>query len=461
MNFLKQNLEQRRNLILNGPVSTTILLLSVPSLMMGVIQSVIPVIDGLFLNNIVGTVAASAVTYCAPIVNMTVALAQGLSVAGMAIIGQSNGKGDFEAGRRISTQMIVFSFLIGFLLIPILIVLAFVASGHVSPEISKDVFTYLALSAAVLPFSFLESIYNAIKNASGKPEDTFTRMVIMLILKVIFNVLFIGVFRMGIVGSVIASLASNILITSWMYYELFIKSGNDRLILTGFKFDRQIIKDLLHIGFPSMLSSIMLNLGFLLINNEVEKYGAIVLNGQGIANNITSVCFILPSSFGSSVTTMVSMNIGAGQGKKAKLSCLAGCIISAVTAVILIAIIVPLSSRITILFTRSKEVLEIANNALHIYTYSVVGFGICMVQLGAFIGLGRTRITLVMSILRVWLLRYVFILATEHFLGFYSVFWGNLFSNYMAALITTILILRINWVSSIPQEVKISNAKNS
>lgn len=211
------------------------------------------------------------------------------------------------------------------------------------------------------------------------------------------------------------------------YYDLFLKSGSDKLILAGFKFDRRIIRDLLKIGFPSMLSSIMLNLGFLLINNEVEKYGAVVLNGQGIANNITSVCFILPSSFGSSVTTMVSMNIGAGQGKKAKLSCLAGCIISAVTAIILIAIVVPLSSRITVLFTRSQEVLDIANNALHIYTYSVVGFGICMVQLGAFIGLGRTRVTLVISILRVWLLRYVFILATEHFLGFYSVFWGNLF----------------------------------
>ncbi len=459
MNFLKQNMEQRRNLILNGRVSTTLLLLSLPSLMMGVIQSIIPVIDGLYLNNIVGTTAASAVTYSAPIVNMTAALAQGLSVAGMAIIGQANGKGDYEAGRRISTQMIVFSFLLGFLLIPFLVAAAFFASGHVTPEISKDVFTYLALSATVLPFSFLESIYNAIKNASGKPEDTFTRMVIMLVLKIIFNALFIAVFRWGIVGSVLASLVSNVLITSWMYYELFLKSGSDKLILAGFKFDRRIIRDLLSIGFPSMLSSIMLNLGFLLINNEVEKYGAVVLNGQGIANNITSVCFILPSSFGSSVTTMVSMNIGAGQGKKAKLSCLAGCIISAITAILLIAIVVPLSSRITVLFTRSQEVLDIANNALHIYTYSVVGFGICMVQLGAFIGLGRTRITLVISILRVWLLRYVFILATEHFLGFYSVFWGNLFSNYMAALITTILILRIDWVSSIPQEIKINNAK--
>jgi putative MATE family efflux protein len=448
-NFLKQNSEQRRNLILNGPVSTTILFLSVPTLMLGLVQSVIPVIDGLFLNNFAGTVAASAVTYCTPIVNIISALAQGLSVAGMAVIGQSNGKGNFESSRQISIQLVVFTFLLGFCLAPLLIAFAFPISSHVTAEISHDVFLYLALNATVIPFSFMESIYNAIKNAQGKPEDTFVRMILMLVLKILFSALFIVVFRWGLIGSVMASLASNILITGWMYYELFIKADGDGFTLTGFRFDQRIIKNLIHIGFPSMLSSVMLNLGFFLINNEVEKYGPIVLNGQGIANNITSVCFILPSSFGSSVTTMVSMNIGARQVDKAKKSCLIGCIISAITAALLIAIIVPLSSRLTILFTRDAEVLAIANRALHIYTYSVVGFGICMVQQGAFIGLGRTRITLVISVLRIWLLRYVFILATQHILSFYSVFWGNLFSNYVAALITTIMILKARWVSDL------------
>ena len=72
-----------------------------------------------------------------------------------------------------------------------------------------------------------------------------------------------------------------------------------------------------------------------------------------------------------------------------------------------------------------------------------------MVQQGAFIGLGRTKIPLLIGILRVWLLRYLFILATESFLSYYSVFWGNLFSNYMAALIISILVLRVKWVSAI------------
>lgn len=452
LKFLSQNMEQRRNLILHGNVLSTLLMLSVPTLMMGVVQSMIPIIDGLFLNNLAGTKAASAVTYSTPIVNMTSALAQGLSVAGMAIIGQSNGRGDFKGSRRITLQLIIFASILGVLLSPVLVGLAFPISTHVDGDIAHNVFLYIALNALVIPFSFLESIYNAIKNASGKPEDSFIRMVIMLILKIVFNVVFVALFSMGITGTVMASLASNILITFWMFYELFIKKDGDRLEFKGFHFDFDIIKQLLHIGFPSMLSSLMLNLGFFLINNEVEGYGTIVLNGQGIANNITSVCFILPSSFGSAVTTMVSMNVGAGQGKRAKLSCLVGCITSAITAAILIAVVVPLSSHITVLFTRNSDVLSVANKALHIYTYSVIGFGICMVEQGAFIGLGKTKITLVISLLRVWLLRYLFILATEKYLGYYSVFWGNLFSNCMAAVIITIFILRVKWESDIPLE---------
>ncbi len=91
--------------------------------------------------------------------------------------------------------------------------------------------------------------------------------------------------------------------------------------------------------------------------------------------------------------------------------------------------------------------LDIANKALHIYTYSVVGFGVCMVEQGAFIGLGRTKVPMVIGFLRIWALRYVFILCTDSFLAFYSVFWGNLFSNYTAAVISTLLVLRVKWQS--------------
>jgi putative MATE family efflux protein len=431
LKLLSQNVSARRDLIISGPIPKTILLLSLPTLLMGIVQAMLPVIDGLFINNLAGTAAASAVTFCVPISGMIVGLAQGLGSAGMAMIGQANGRRAYSEGRRIAVQLVVFSTALGVGLAPVLYALAYPISAAVDAEISANVFQYLTLSALLIPFSFLESIYNALKNAEGKPEAAFVRMTLLLVLKVGFNALFLAVFHWGITGAVMSSLAANVLITGWMYQELFVRRGDGR--------------DLVRIGAPSMLSNVILYLGFYLINNEVQKYGADVLNGQGIANNITQVCFIVPSSFGASVTTMVSMNVGAGQGQRARTVTWVGCLMSAITAALLIGIIVPSSSSLTVLFTRDAAVLSVANRALHIYTYSVIGFGVCMTQLGAFIGLGRTRITLVASILRVWLLRYVFILLTESMLGVYAVFWGNLFSNYVAAVITSVMVLRVNW----------------
>ena len=449
LKFLHQSTEERRDLILNGSISRTILFLSLPSLMLGVVQALMPLMDGLFINNISGTLVASAVTFSEPVINMMTALSQGLSVAAMAIIGQLNGKGYFKESKRTTTQIVVAGSILGCLSAPLLIAAGAIISRSVNAQIAHNVFLYLSLYAFVLPFAFMEAIYNGIKNANGQPEAPFARMVIMLILKIAFNVLFIYVLRLGIVGCALSSLLANVIVTLWMFHELFVKKGPDRLEIKGFRFEMTILKRLARIGMPAMLNSFMLNLGFYLINSETQKYGPVVLNGQGIANNISAVCFILPGAFSASVTTMVSMYIGAGHPEKAKRSCVAGCAISAATAVIVIAIIVPLSSRLTVLFTRQADVLEIANRALHIYTYSVVGFGLCMTIQGAFIGLGRTKVPLVLGFLRIWLLRYVFILLTESSLSYYSVFWGNLFSNYAAAILAVILIARVKWVSVI------------
>jgi putative MATE family efflux protein len=441
--------EERRDLILRGPALRTLMLLSVPSVMLGLAQSLLPLVDGLFINNIAGTIVASAVTYSGPVVNMASALGQGLSIAAMAILGQMNGRGDFERSRRTASQIVVFGAALGCVSAPFLVGAAALASSGVNREIARDVFLYLSLNALVLPFSFMESIYNGIMNANGKPEAPFVRMVLMLVAKVAFNFVFIYFIRLGIVGCVLSSLCANALISAWMYWELFRKPGDDRLELRGFRFEGATLRELVRVGFPAMLNSLFLNLGFFLINNETQKYGPVVLAAQGIAGSITNVCFILPGVFSSAATMMVSMSVGSGDPAKARRACWIACAASAATAVAVIAAVVPLAPFLTRLFTRDEELRGIAIGALHIYTYSVVGFGICMTVQGAFVGLGRTKVPLVLGILRIWLLRYVFILATERELSFYSVFWGNLFSNYAAAALALVLIARTKWESAL------------
>ena len=450
VNFFKsQSTEARRDLILHGSITNTLIMLSIPTLMMTLVQSMTPLMDGLFLNNVTNTIIASSVNFAEPIIMMMTALSQGLGVAAMAIVGQYNGLGDFKNAKRISTQIVVTGVLFGIAMGPTLYLVSILVSMNLHSGIKENVYQYLSLYSFVMPMTFLAALYNGIKNANGKPEATFIRSVILLLLKIVFNFVYVYFLHLEVVGSVLASFSTYAIVTAWMYYDLFIKEGDDRLSLKEFKFDSSILKELMIIGVPSMLTTFLSNLGFFLINSEVEKYGATVLNGQGIANNITAVCFNLPAAFGSAVTTMVSMNIGAKYADKAKKSCYTGMLLSAITAIILIAIVVPLTPHMTILFTRNPEDLYVANGALPIFALGVLGFGITMVAQGALIGLGRTRVPLIISILRIWFLRFIFIIVTTKYLSYWSVFWGNLFSNTMAGVIAFIIITRIPWVSVI------------
>lgn len=455
VNFFKsQSTEARRDLILHGSITNTLIMLSIPTLMMTLVQSMIPLMDGLFLNNVTNTIIASSVNFAEPIINMMTALSQGLGVAAMAIVGQYNGLGDFKNAKRISTQIVVTGVLFGIAMGPTLYLVSILVSMNLHTGVKENVYQYLSLYSFVMPMTFLAALYNGIKNANGKPEATFIRSVILLLLKIVFNFVYVYFLHLEVVGSVLASFSTYAIVTAWMYYDLFIKEGDDRLSLKEFKFDSSILKELMIIGVPSMLTTFLSNLGFFLINSEVEKYGATVLNGQGIANNITAVCFNLPAAFGSAVTTMVSMNIGAKYADKAKKSCYTGMLLSAITAIVLIAVVVPLTPHMTILFTRNAEDLYVANGALPIFALGVLGFGITMVAQGALIGLGRTRVPLIISILRIWFLRFIFIIVTTKYLSYWSVFWGNLFSNTMAGIIAFIIITRIPWVSVINMQTQ-------
>lgn len=401
MLFKAQSNEERRQLILNGKVINTLLFLSIPTLLVGIIQALIPLSDSLFLNRLTSVEIASSVTFSQPVLNIMIAFSQGLGVATLVMLGRLYGKGRMLAVKETMLQIFVFSFFIGLLLIPICMFTALLISNNTTSEIRNNVYIYISFYSLIMPFVFLTAIYNSSKNAIGRPEVTFVRIFLLLILKIIFNSIFLYVLKMGIVGAVMASLFSYIVVTIWMFYDLFLKSGDIKLNLRSYTIKLPIIKRLLKIGFPSMLNYAFLYLGFFLINKEMEKFGAVALNAQGIASNINAICFILPSSIGTTVSSMISINMGIGNVKKSKDVLKVGWITGVTISILTIALILPISLPLVLTFTKVPKVIEIADKALHIYTYSVIGFSVFMIAQGVFIALGRTTIPLVMSVLRI------------------------------------------------------------
>ncbi|WP_308534111.1 MATE family efflux transporter [uncultured Peptoniphilus sp.] len=452
MNFLKKSPADRRKMILEGNILSTLFILSLPTIIMALVQSMIPVFDGFFLNNYGGVLVAGAVTFSAPVINILNGLSMGLGSAGMAIIGQFNGLGDVKRVKHMSLQLLFFGLILGIISAPLLYFLAKILTNYVNPEVAPYIFQYLSLYSFVMPMLFMAAIYNGIKNAMGQPEATLIRMIMLMVLKLIFSFIFLKVFSLGAKGAVFSSFCSYTIITLWLYYDLFIKQQDYRLSFKNFRPDWASIREYIRIGLPSMLASMFVYLGFFLINMEVQSYGPKVLAAQGIASNINALTFTVPSSISTTVTTMMAMNVGSNNIPKAKDVYKKSLIMGAILSISMIVIITPLSRSFVEIFQRTikdEEIISIATHALKIYNFSVFGFTLYMVVQGALLALGRTKITLAAGLLRVWGFRYIFILLTKHILGVNAVFWGNLFSNTICAALYIILFYKIPFKSDI------------
>lgn len=453
--FLKGSVAERREAILTGKPTTVLMALSLPTLLMALVQSLIPLSDGLFLNNSGGYIVAGAVGVSVTVINMLNALSQGMGTAAMAIIGQLNGRGDFERVRHMMAQILAFGLLVGAVLGVLLLPLSTVTADilNAKSELHDAITTYLSWYAPTIPLLFMAALFNSVKNATGMPEVTFIRMILLLVLKIIFNAIFLTWLRLGVRGAALASFCAYTIVSIWMIYDLVLRKSEMRLDFRGFRFDKSAIGQLIRLGFPTMLSSFMVNLGFFLINRETVKFGEIALNAQTISSNINAMAFTVPSSIATTITTMVSINISAGSEKRARRAYWSGIAMSLALAFAIWAIFVPLAPFLVHLFLHNPNMAEatkqaiadIAIPALNIYTESVFGFAVFMVTQGAIIGLGNTKLPLVMGVLRIWLIRYIFILIFGAQMGVFAIFWGNLVSNVASGLIFMIILLRSDW----------------
>ncbi len=469
--FFGQSLSERRAAILNDPPFKVLMRLSLPTILMAIVSSILPLSDGLFLNNSAGYIVAGAVGVAINVINMLNALSQGLATAGMAMIGQLYGRGDIPAVRQTATQILVFGGACGVGLGILMLPLSYVVGPLVGAkaELQSAIATYLSYYSSAIPFLFMAAIFNAIKNATGQPEATFYRMVMLLVFKSLFNTLYLVVMKLGIIGAAMASLSAYLIIAVWMFYDLFIKESELKLSLKGFRFDGAILKQLLKLGVPTMLNFFMIYLGFFLIDREVVRYGDPALTAQTISGNINAMAFSVPASVGTTITTMVSINIAANQEKQARKSYTSGVLMSLILSAIILILFLPFSSHLVWLFLNNPNldpsiratISDIAIRSLDIYTLSVVGFGIYNVTQGAQVGLGKTKIPLIMGVLRIWLIRYLFILVFQHQMGLYAVFWGNLVSNYLAAGIIVITLLRSDWQANLIVSAKEIGERNA
>ena len=170
---------------------------------------------------------------------------------------------------------------------------------------------------------------------------------------------------------------------------------------------------------------------------------------MNIANSITNLAYSTLNSFGTSITSMVSMNIGAKNYVRAKqIVVYVFKLITylSIAVIVLMSLFAPWTSR---LFIEADEadLLDKIITTQRITILGIHGYSAASVMCGVFVAFGQTKVPILIGGLRVVGFRYLFILlATRLFDTSYIIIpLATLFSNSASLLVAFALYRRINW----------------
>lgn len=432
----------------------SIILLALPIMISNVLKSLHDIVDMFFISNIEDDVLiveaqVSAITVTGPIMQICQALALGLMVAGTAIMSQYIGADKTEKAKKVSSQLLLLSCIIGVFFNVLLFFLAPNILKLMGEDPASDLFKYSVYYVQYRSFElvglFVIYAFQATRQSTG---DTVTPVIfnaISVILNIILTAMFLELFGMDIRGAALATVIANMVILPACIIMMIRKKNNIlNLELKDLKPNIKYIKKLFVLGTPAAISQAFTSLGFLLINSLVINFDGYVINAIGVGNRINSLLLFPAMSVGSVLATFIGQNIGANQIKRAK-QCLWSAMIIALAITVLGAVILMfLRKPLVSIFIKPDDNPNAFNMCVYYLFFLLVGLplmGIFQVWIGCFQGAGRTDFSLCLSTVRLWVLRLplIWFLMNVIEIGAPSVWYAMVISNFGAVILGTIL----------------------
>ena len=242
--------------------------------------------------------------------------------------------------------------------------------------------------------------------AMGENKIPMIGNTLALVLKVILNFLLVYLFKWGIFGAALSTTLTRLFSAIFSIYLVFWSKKNwISLELKDLKFDYFTSKRILKVGIPAAVEQLGLRIGMLIFEMMVISLGNLSYAAHKIALTAESISFNLGFAFSFAASALVGQELGKGSSQKALKD---GYICTIIAMIVmstfgLLFFIIP--QFLVSLFTKDKDVIELATMALKIVSICQPFSGASMVLAGALRGAGDTKSVLLITYLGIFLIR--------------------------------------------------------
>lgn len=443
---------KNRNLT-EGSILSSLINLSVPIILANALQSMYQLIDTFWLGRL-GVNAVAAVSLSFPILFLILSLGAGLTLAGSVIVAQAKGAGDQKNVNYSSSQTVFVIFFLSILLAFITYhasepLMKLIGAG---PEILSESVIYFKYTSFGFVFLFMFFVFQSLMRGIG---NVWLPMYIVLgtvLLNLVLDPLFIfgyGSFEgMGVAGAALASVFTQGISAVIGLVILFKGKRGIKIKFPQMKWDFPWTKKMFAMGIPSSLEGSTRAGAMTMLVVLVTSFGSEVVAAYGIGVRILSLIVIPALGFSIATTTLVGQNIGARQIKRAeKVGDMSAKIAFFGLTGIGILLFV-FAEPITAFFVpNDPQVIKDSALFIKIMAPSFGLLGLQQVLNGVFNGAGFTKVSLLISIFGLWMVRFplAFLLSNNTNLDEVGLWWSFPISNLLAAAVGFIYFKTGHW----------------
>ena len=396
-----------------------ILKFAVPTIAMTVFMSFYTMVDGLFVSNLIGTDALSAINLTAPVIQLVTAISTMLATGGSAVIMKKMGEQKSEEAREDFTFLILVNVFVGLVMsgLGYLLMDRIFAGMSLSLEVEGYCVEYLSRYLMFTIPILLMNNFTLYMIASEKAALSLVCSVTGGVLNMILDYVFIAVFGMGISG---AAVATGLGYSVTAVAGLFVFSSKKSLLHFRKPVMRlRVLANAASNGCSEMATALVTGIITMMFNWTMLRY----VGEDGVAA-VTIIMYVL--MFASSLYTGYSYGVAPmlsfyyGEQNHEKLKKLVGISLKVICSISLVTVVASFSltrSLVSVFARPDNPVYDLAVTGNRICTAALLFIGFNIFASGMFTALSNGVVSAVLAFSRSFVFMLISMLVLPIFLG--------------------------------------------
>ena len=387
--------------LLSGNIIKSLIVFALPLFLSNVFQQLYNTADMVIVGHFLGESSLAAIGSCAVIFELLIGFTIGVGRGFGIVASRSYGAGDKNLLKRtVAGAIMVGCALTLFIsLAASLFMMPLLKLINIPANIIDAAYSYISVLIIFAIVSFTYNLCAGLLQAVGNSAMPLLFLIISSVLNILFDIIFITHFNMGIHGAAVATVAAQG-ISAALCITYIIKKCP--MLIPGkkhFHYDPALYKELVAQGFSMGFMLSIVTLGSVALQSAINGLGYLVIAGHLAARKINSFCMMPLSTIAAAVTTFVSQNKGANQPDRIRKGVRYGNMI-AVTWSVFISIVLVFSSKWLIgAISGSKEsiIMENGTRYLLINPPFYIVLGMLLNLRYALQGIGKKKTPLISS----------------------------------------------------------------